>query len=111
MKNLKYLPHLTVLFLITALFHHDEDCYYSHLCIDYPYGFYVLLRFVVCGYFVYTLYRFSRTGNHPAKFIICCLLAITYNPFIKISLSVDIWLIINAFSIITIIFLERKITK
>lgn len=111
-NSLKYLPHIAVLLLVAALFHYEEDCrWHDTLCFNYPYGFYTLLRFAVCGYFGLMAYKFYRLGNMPVKFIICCLFTILYNPVIKVSLELEQWLVINAFSILTIIFFERKITK
>lgn len=114
MKNnsLKYLPHIAVLLLVAALFHYEEDCgWYDTLCFNYPYGFYTLLRFIVCAYFGLKAYKFYSLSNAPTKFIIAFLFAILYNPVIKVSLELEQWLVINAFSILAIIFFERKITK
>lgn len=111
MKNnsLKYLPHIAALLLVAAIFHYKEDCgWYDTLCFNYPYGFYTLLRFIVCAYFGLKAYKFYSLSNAPAKFIIAFLFAILYNPVIKVSLELEQWLVINAFSILAIIFFERK---
>lgn len=108
-NSLKYLPHIAIAFLAAALCHYDDYCgSRDFLCVEeYPYGFYTMLRFAVCGYFGLTAYKFYRLGNMPAKFIICCLFTILYNPVIKVSFELKQWLIINAFSILLIIFIEK----
>ena len=103
--SLKYLPHLAVVFLLAALFHYTDCRSYDILCINYPYGFYILLRFVVCACFVLMAYRFHQ---HPVKFIISNLFALIYNPIIKIAFPLTVWLVINFISILVIIFFERK---
>lgn len=111
MKNnsLKYLPHLAVLFLTMALCHYEEDCgWYDTLCFNYPYGFYVILRFVVCIYFSLTAYFVYSKDNKPFCFIVMCLFAIIYNPFVKVPFEVEIWLFINAISAFIIIVYELK---
>jgi uncharacterized membrane protein YccC len=61
-----------------------------------PYGYYTLLRFVVCGTTAYGAY-FASTDEQkkPAWAWTFGIIAILFNPFIPIHLSRDIWAVID----------------
>ena len=59
-----------------------------------PYGYYVLLRFVVtgiAGFFAYEEY----TAKHQGWMVTFGIIAVLFNPFIPIHLTRSIWLPIN----------------
>jgi hypothetical protein len=76
----------------------------------HPYGYYTLLRFVVCGvtaYGVYYALELQKNGWAWAFGII----AVLFNPLIPIHLKRDIWAIIDlavAILLLLSIFLLRK---
>ena len=100
----KKLSLLALGILIISLFGYKEHCrYYDTLCFNYPYGFYMLLKFIVCSYFVYqTIVLFQKERN-SFKLILCAILAFLYNPIIAIPFEKEIWYAIN---IITIVYIE-----
>ena len=99
---------LTLLFLVTALFHYEEDCGYSDtFCIEPPYGFYIVLRFVACVYFAYKAFLlYPKKYKFSYKFIITALFSFIFNPFIKVKLELEQWLFVDFMAVITILFLE-----
>lgn len=66
--------------------------------LNFPMGFYVLLRFVMMGasiFYIYTLYNKQQKNFWFWFFIFMCFL---YNPFV--SFDKEIWLLINNISAI-----------
>ena len=55
-----------------------------------PYGFYQLVRFVGFGGFALLAY-FSFKRKAEAEMIVCCVLALLFQPFIKVVLGRTIW--------------------
>lgn len=72
-------------------------CPFMHL----PYGYYTFLRILACGYFVYISYLFYPQKRTFSFFVSVCF-SILFNPFIKIYLSKDIWMICDVMAAITI---------
>lgn len=79
-----------------------------------PYGYYILLRIVICGIFVYLAVR----AFDLRKFGWVWALAITaaiYNPIIRVHLTREIWSVVNIATIVvlaaTILVLRKKGTK
>jgi len=60
-----------------------------------PYGYYTLLRFVVCGTTAYGAYFASTEQKKPAWAWTFGIIAVLFNPFIPIHLSRDIWAVID----------------
>jgi len=60
-----------------------------------PYGYYTLLRFVVCGTTAYGAYFASTEEKKPAWAWTFGIIAVLFNPFIPIHLSRDIWAVID----------------
>lgn len=103
------LPSITFIFLLLACFHYKENCWRRDiLCIEYPYGFYTILRFIVCSYFSYNAYLIWKEKNLNFACIISLLFAITYNPFVKVTFETEEWVIINIISIIALITYQIK---
>jgi hypothetical protein len=61
----------------------------------FPYGYYTLLRFVICGTTAYGAYFASTEQKKPAWAWTFGIIAVLFNPFIPIHLSRDIWAVID----------------
>ena len=77
--------------------------------VDYrfPYGFYELLRFIVCGYCCYYAYLIYKKSKIQFRFIISLIFALIYNPFVKMSFEREEWFLINIMTAVAIVFFER----
>jgi uncharacterized protein DUF6804 len=65
------------------------------LCLaDMPYGFYQFLRFVSCIEFVILVLNSNRKGNETQT-IVFVVLALLFQPFVKISLGRTLWNIVD----------------
>lgn len=65
---------------------------------DNPYGYYVLLRWVLCGIFAYI--AFQALENRKKEWVwIFGITAAVYNPIIKIHLGREVWSLVNLFTI------------
>lgn len=75
-----------------------------------PYGYYMLLRFVACGIFVWAAHiAFKRNENIlPWVFVV---LAVVFNPILKIHFPKEIWAMIDFCSGIFLIFIRGKIQE
>ena len=63
----------------------------------WPYGYYVLLRLVVCLASVAVAWRLrERSGPLMWSFVA---LAILYNPVVKVPLGREIWMVVNIISL------------
>lgn len=95
--------HLKVLLLAAALM----------LCIavipTLPYGYYTLLRFIVCGAAVYGAFRLKDSSSLSGHFIPLLILAVLFNPLIPVYLTRLIWLIIYLFGAAYFLTLSKKI--
>ena len=61
---------------------------------DNPYGYYVLLRWVVCGLFAFL--AFQALEQEKKEWIwILGITAAVYNPFIRMHLGREIWSVVN----------------
>jgi hypothetical protein len=69
---------------------------------DWPYGYYQLLRFVVCGVSVYVAYT-AHTWHKMWAVWLFGPIALLFNPLVPIHLSREIWQLIDV--ICAIIFL------
>jgi len=70
-----------------------------------PYGYYALLRLVVCGTGAYIAF-FSYQKQKKNIMYAAGFIAVLYNPFIPIHLSRETWVIIN---FVTAVFLAISI--
>ena len=75
-----------------------------------PYGYYTLLRLVAFGVFAWAAYITFERGEEvlPWVFIV---LALIYNPIIKVYLSKEIWTAINLLSAGLVILSQRKFVE
>lgn len=75
-----------------------------------PYGYYTLLRIVACGFFAWAAF-ISYEREYSVFPWIFGLLAIVFNPLIKIYLPKEIWMFIDAASAIFIVAAQSKIAE
>lgn len=75
-----------------------------------PYGYYTLLRLVVCGVFAWAAF-ISFEKNKAVLPWIFVVLALIFNPIIKIYLQKEVWVIINLCSGLLLIFVSKKIQQ
>lgn len=68
----------------------------------WPYGYYTLLRFVVCGSAAYLAYLGYLTQKQWIAWTFG-IIAVLFNPFIKVYLSRDIWSFIDI--LVAVIFI------
>ena len=59
-----------------------------------PYGYYMLLRVVMCGLFSYLAYVSWQSGEQEFTWVLGITAAI-YNPFIPLHLGREIWVLVN----------------
>ena len=71
-----------------------------------PYGYYTLMRIVVCGAAAFIAYStFSKEGSVSLWVLVMGGLAILFNPLIPIHLSRELWAPIDAIS--AVVFLAH----
>lgn len=75
-----------------------------------PYGYYMLLRLIACGVFAWAAYiSFKRNEDVlPWVFIV---LAIVFNPIIKIHFPKEMWVVIDFCSGAFLFLLRGRILK
>lgn len=83
---MKQRPHIipsiiAILFLLGAFGH-------------YPYGYYVLLRFIVCGVAAYVAYISYESKLTWATWVFG-IIAFLFNPIIKFHLGRELWQIVD----------------
>ena len=97
------LTFLAVLLLLIAIF------------FKLPYGYYTILRIVICAYFVYFIYlTYDKNRKLSLLCLLSVLIAIIYNPIIKIAFSKEIWSWINIFTLLILFIIgigTQKVTK
>lgn len=64
----------------------------------WPYGYYVLLRLVVCLAAAFIAWSL-RTSTTPLTWAFVCL-AILYNPIVKVPLGREVWMVLNVISVL-----------
>ena len=70
--------------------------------LSLPYGYYILLRFLVCFGTIRELF-ISPSNNTDTTFILIAI-AVLYNPIIKMPLGRPIWTIVNVITALYFIF-------
>lgn len=75
-----------------------------------PYGYYTLLRLIACAVFAWAAYVSfeNKEALLPWIFII---LALLFNPLIKVYLSKDIWAVIDVCSAIFLLIVSPKLRQ
>jgi hypothetical protein len=59
-----------------------------------PYGYYTLLRLVRCGTFTFAAYVSFNRGSKAVPWVFV-LVAVTFNPVVKVHLPKEIWAIVD----------------
>ena len=81
------------------------------LCLlDMPYGFFVLVRFVATAAFCYFAFEEYQDGNKE-RMILFIILAVLFQPFMKISLGRVIWNIVDIVVAGYLIYLLFQVIK
>jgi len=62
--------------------------------IPLPYGYYMLLRLVACGVFAYAAFVSYTRKNQTLPWVYG-LLAVLFNPLIKIHLPKEVWMVVD----------------
>ena len=75
-----------------------------------PYGYYMLLRIVACVFFVWAFF-ITQEQNHKITPWLFGLLAIVFNPIIKIHFQKEFWAIIDATAAIVILVNKSKLIE
>ncbi len=78
------------------------------VCHIRMYGYYVLLRFVICGGCGYLAIRAHM--RHAIGLTWCLgVLAVIYNPFMKLALGRGLWTIVNIATIAALAYSVRRL--
>jgi hypothetical protein len=76
-----------------------------------PYGYYMLLRWICCAVFIYLAFE-AHKRRRDAWVWVYGLIAVTYNPILRISFKRDMWSIVNiitvVIAIISIFILKKQ---
>ncbi len=75
----------------------------------WPYGFYTMLRLLVCGVTAYVAYKSKQIKSLEAHKVPLIIIAVLFNPLIPVYLVRTIWLPIDIGIGIYLIFLARKL--
>ena len=96
--NIKQLLSLIVIaFLVAAQF-------------NVPYGFYMLLKLVVCSSSIYLAYKLlSQQNQAKITGLLLALTALLYNPIFKVYLGRDLWGPVNIVTALLFLFLVFKL--
>jgi hypothetical protein len=68
-----------------------------------PYGYYVLLRLVCCGVFAFLAYE-AKSGDSEGWAWTLGILALLYNPVIRVHLTRELWSVINIATIVVLLW-------
>ncbi len=90
MKTL-WLPNLVEMIMLTLVFSHAL-----------PYGYYILLRWVVTATFSFLLFKAYHHISDTWKWVLGIMILV-YNPILPLDLGRDIWTIVNVVTIIIIL--------
>jgi FtsH-binding integral membrane protein len=63
-----------------------------------PYGYYIFLRWVCCGVFVYLAFQAAEQKNQNWLWVLG-ITALVYNPIFRVHLTREIWSAINILTI------------
>lgn len=79
--------------------------------VDLPYGYYQILRFVICAVGVLSGYNFIRSDSRKVKYYgyVFGIIAITFNPFVPIHFEREEWRVLDIICAIYFAFVVYKI--
>ena len=78
---------------------------------DNPYGYYILLRFILCGTFSWFCFQAIKQEIQPGFIWVSGITALIYNPFIRFGLGRTIWTFVNIATIFMLIFSLFKLGR
>lgn len=67
-----------------------------------PYGYYILLRFVICGISAYLAYKAFKLNRVGWGWMLIAV-AVLYNPIFRVHLNREIWSVVNVATIVTFV--------
>lgn len=67
-----------------------------------PYGYYILLRWVLCGAFSFLAVQAINQGKQGWLFVFG-ITALIYNPFLRVHLTREIWTVVNVVTIVLVV--------
>lgn len=73
-----------------------------------PYGYYIILRIVICAIFLHLVARAFKMEKDLWVWIFGVMAAI-YNPIIRVHLTRDLWSVINVLTIIVLALSMRTL--
>jgi hypothetical protein len=73
-----------------------------------PYGYYMLLRFIACGVFAWAAFVTYEQNEQVLPWVFG-ILAIVFNPIIKIHLPKEAWAIVDVCSGVFLLVVSKKI--
>jgi hypothetical protein len=71
---------------------------------DWPYGYYQLLRLVVCGSASYVAYLGYQSDKQWILWVFAAI-AVLFNPIVRIHLNREIWAVIDVICAIFFVFI------
>lgn len=75
----------------------------------WPYGYYTLLKLIVCSVAAFAAYKFKNNPSLSGHFIPLVIMAILFNPLVPVQLNRIIWLPIDLIGAIYFLMLSKKI--
>lgn len=73
-----------------------------------PYGYYMLLRFVACGVFAWAAFVTYEKNEEVLPWVFG-ILAIVFNPLIKIHFPKEIWAVVDFTSGLFLLLVSKKL--
>ncbi len=73
-----------------------------------PYGYYMLLRFVACGVFAWAAFITCENNEEVLPWVFG-ILAIVFNPLIKIHFPKELWAVVDFCSGLFLILVSKKL--
>ncbi|MHB1014725.1 MAG: DUF6804 family protein [Desulfurivibrionaceae bacterium] len=73
-----------------------------------PYGYYILLRVVICAICVFLALRADQQNNTSWVWILG-VTAVVYNPVLRIHLTREIWSVVNFITIVILLLTFRAL--
>jgi len=73
-----------------------------------PYGYYMLLRFVACGVFAWAAFITYEKNEEVLPWVFG-ILAIVFNPLIKIHFPKELWAVVDFSSGLLLLLVSKKL--
>ncbi|WP_049781168.1 DUF6804 family protein [Hahella chejuensis] len=76
--------------------------------LSLPYGYYMLLRIVACGVFAWAAFITYEKNEEVVPWVFG-ILAIVFNPLIKIHFSKELWAVVDFCSGLFLLIVSKKL--